>query len=121
MSDFSDEEIYREIGAIVSEYDILKCDECAKAVLKWLAENRIAGKLLRLKTRFDDEDFILSERMLQKGLGESITENGTHYGVEVRGRVFDNLSAQGMFRTEWVKDFSCPSDEFVVEELENFD
>lgn len=64
MSDFSDEEIYREIGTIVSEYDIL---------------------------------------------------------VEVRGRVFDNLSAQGMFRTEWVKDFSCPSDEFVVEELENFD
>ncbi|MDF0553628.1 hypothetical protein [Kamptonema sp. UHCC 0994] len=62
MSSFSDEEIYREIGTIVSQYD-----------------------------------------------------------VEVRGRVFDNLSTQGMFRTEWVKDFSCPSDGFVVEELENFD
>lgn len=62
MSEFSDEEIYREIGVIVSQYDILKCDLCAKAVLKWLAENGIAGKLLKLKTKYREE-FILSTRL----------------------------------------------------------
>ncbi|MCZ8247759.1 MULTISPECIES: papain fold toxin domain-containing protein [unclassified Microcystis] len=31
--------------------------------------------------------------------------NGKHYGVEVRGRVFDHLSPQGMKREDWLKIF----------------
>ena len=120
MSDFSDEDIYREIGAIVSQYDILKCDLCAKTVLKWIAENGIAGKLLKLKTKYREE-FILSTRLeISEGTNESITTNGTHYGVEVRGLVFDNLSTEGMSREDWVNDFSCRRGEFIVEELESF-
>lgn len=121
MSSFSDEEIYREIGTIVSQYDILKCDLCAKAVLKWLAENRIAGKLLKLKTRYREE-FILSTRLEKSGRGanESITTNGTHYGVEVRGLVFDNLSTEGLSKEDWMNDFSCRRGEFIVEELDGF-
>ena len=120
MSDFSDEQIYREIGAIVSQYDILKCDLCAKAVLKWIAENRIAGKLVKLKTKYREE-FILSTRLeISAGTNESITTNGTHYGVEVRGLVFDNLSTEGLSREDWVNDFSCRRGEFIVEELESF-
>lgn len=120
MSEFSDEEIYREIGAIVSQYDILKCDECAKAVLKWLAENGIAGKLLKLKTKYREE-FILSTRLERwGGTNESITTNGTHYGVEVRGLVFDNLSTEGLSREDWVNDFSCRRGEFIVEKLDSF-
>jgi arsenate reductase-like glutaredoxin family protein len=121
VRDFSDEEVYREIGTIVNQYDILECDRCAKAVLKWLAENGIVGKLLKLKTRYREE-FILSTRLERRGEGvnESITTNGTHYGVEVRGRVFDNLSTEGLFREDWVSDFSCRRGEFIVEELDSF-
>ncbi|MEG4322149.1 MULTISPECIES: papain fold toxin domain-containing protein [unclassified Microcoleus] len=119
MSDFSDEEIYREIGAIVSQYDILKCDLCAKAVLKWIAENGISGKLLKLKTKYREE-FILSTRLERsEGTNESITTNGTHYGVEVRGLVFDNLSTEGLSREDWVNDFYCRRGKFIVEELES--
>jgi hypothetical protein len=51
---------------------------------------------------------------------ESITTNGKHYGVEVRGRVFDNLSVQGMRREDWLNDFHCQSEQFIVEELGEF-
>lgn len=59
--------------------------------------------------------FIISRR---HGMEESITENGTHYGVEVLGRVFDNLSDYGLPREDWIADFSCPSDQFVIDELD---
>lgn len=120
MSDFSDEEIYREIGAIVSQYDILKGDLCAKTMLKWLAENGIAGKLLKLKTKYREE-FILSTRLERwGGVNESITTNGIHYGVEIRGLVFDNLSTDGLSTEDWVNNFSCRRGEFIVEELDGF-
>ncbi|MFN6515652.1 MAG: papain fold toxin domain-containing protein [Nostoc sp. CreGUA01] len=48
-----------------------------------------------------------------------MTENGTHYGIEVLGRVFDNLSAEGMTREDWLRDFHCPSEQFIIEELES--
>jgi Papain fold toxin 2 len=47
----------------------------------------------------------------------SISTNGKHYGVRVRGLIFDNLSAQGMTETDWIADFHCPSDEFTIAEL----
>ena len=52
---------------------------------------------------------------------ESITDNGIHYGVEVLGLVFDNLSRQGIGlpRGEWINDFSCRSGKFDLEELDN--
>lgn len=52
-------------------------------------------------------------------MNESITTNGQHYGVEVRGQVFDNLSEQGLSREDWLKDFWCHSGEFVITELES--
>jgi hypothetical protein len=39
-------------------------------------------------------------------------------GVEVFGLVFDNLSRQGLPRTEWINNFSCRSGGFYVEELD---
>lgn len=120
MREFSDQEVYREVGAIAREYEIFKCKECAVAVLNWLAENGIEGKLLKLRTTLRDEDFIVSERMIRRGISDSITVNGVHYGVEVRGRVFDNLSEEGMIREDWVEDFSCVSDQFILVELDSF-
>lgn len=119
VSQFSVEEIYQEVGKIVEIFSILECDKCAKAVLEWLENNEIEFTVLRLRTRYD-EDFIISERLENRGLIESITVNGTHYGVEVYGQVFDNLSSYGMSREDWINDFHCPSEEFILEELEEF-
>jgi hypothetical protein len=76
-------------------------------------QNWDAPKVIELKTRYHDEDYIISDRI---GNDQSITINGKHYGVEVRGRVFDNLSPQGMTRDDWLKDFHCQSEEFIITE-----
>ncbi|MFH7024728.1 MAG: papain fold toxin domain-containing protein [Heteroscytonema crispum UTEX LB 1556] len=116
MSQLSPEEIYQAIGKIVANFPLLECDKCAIAVMQWVAENEIEGKIIRLKTKRRNEVFIASDRW---NPNESITENGTHYGVEVLGRVFDNLSTEGMAREDWLRDFHCPSEKFIVEELES--
>jgi hypothetical protein len=109
----SDSQIDQEIGKIVSKFELYQCYECAKVVMQWLTENEIEGKLIELKTRYHDQDYIISDRV---GNDQSITINGKHYGVEVRGRVFDNLSPQGMTREDWLKDFHCQSEEFMITE-----
>lgn len=120
MSKFSDEQIYQEVSNIVRQYKILQCDKCAKAVIKWVKENRIEGTVIKLKTKNPrKEPYILSKRLESQGITESITDNGTHYGVEVSGRVFDNLSTEGMIREDWINDFLCPSMQLIVEELED--
>jgi len=112
--ELSKEEVWRRTGQITITYPLLECDKCAIAVMRWLARWNVAGKILRLRTRRRSEIFITSHR---HGQQESITENGTHYGVEVMGRVFDNLSAQGLLREDWVKDFRCVSGQFIVDEI----
>ena len=96
-------------------YPLLECDKCAIAVMRWLGQWEVEGQVLRLRTRRRSEVFITSNR---HGGDESITENGTHYGVEVMGRVFDNLSEEGLKREEWVQDFNCLSGQFVVDKVD---
>lgn len=67
-----------------------------------LTDNEIEGKVIEPKTRYHDQDYIISDRV---GSDRSITINGKHYGVEVRGRVFDHLSPKGMKREDWLKIF----------------
>ncbi|WP_148662992.1 papain fold toxin domain-containing protein [Scytonema hofmannii] len=44
--------------------------------------------------------------------------NGKHYGVEVRGKVFDHLSTTGMIKDDLVNDFHCQSEQFDIKYLE---
>ncbi|MEG3439242.1 papain fold toxin domain-containing protein [Pannus brasiliensis CCIBt3594] len=112
MEELSDAWVYQKIGEIVSPFGLYQCEPCAMAVIRWLEENQISGNLLELRTLgYPDEDFILSDRA---GNDESITLNGKHYGVEVRGLVFDNLSVEGLSRENWLKDFHCQSGDFVI-------
>lgn len=83
-----------------------------------MRERGLQGKILRLRTRYG-EDYILSHRLEQLGITDSITINGQHFGVEVRGKVFDNLSDQGLSREDWLKDFQCHSGQFILTELDN--
>jgi Ni,Fe-hydrogenase III large subunit len=118
VSWLSDEEIYQEVGKIVTRFELLECYECAEAVMQWLNDNGIEGKVIRLKTKYRDEDFILSDRLMRQGNYDSVTINGKHYGVEVRGKVFDNLSTTGMIKDDWVNDFHCQSEQFDIKYLE---
>jgi Papain fold toxin 2 len=115
--DWTDTEIHQEIGAITRQFDILECADCVKAILQWLRQHNIPGTVLKLTTRYG-EDYILSDRLEQLGISDSITTNGKHFGVEVLGKVFDNLSEQGLSREAWVEDFWCHSGEFTLTELE---
>lgn len=117
MSTLSDEEIYKEVAAIIGKFRIFQCIECVNAVKKWLKRNKVSGTILKI-TPLGRGSFIVSERW--DGSNQSITQNRVHYGVEVRGKVFDNLSTVGLARMNWVRDFSCPSGDFNIEEVENF-
>jgi len=105
----SPQAVWDEVSSIVIAFLLLECDKCAIAVLHWLNRNGIPGKILRLKTKRRSDLYIISNRISS---GESITENGIHYGVEVFGKVFDNLSGVGMSREDWLKDFHCRSGQF---------
>ena len=110
------EEIYQELIQIASKFPLLACDQSARAMLRWLIENQIPATVLKLRTKRRGEQFISSDR---GNPNQSITENGTHYGIEVLGLVFDNFSTKGLTRQEWLQDFHCPSDEFTIEEVDS--
>lgn len=112
--------LYEEIGSLVIRFPLLHCEECASILKRWLEQRGISGKLWRLSTLYDNEDFILSNRLEQQGCSETITENGVHYGVEVFGKIFDNLSRQGLSPEDWINDFTSLSNEFTVEVIEEF-
>jgi hypothetical protein len=114
VDELADSEIYQDIGKITCQFQLYQCYECARAIMQWLSDQGIEGKIIELRTRYYDEDYIISDRL---GNDQSITLNGKHYGVEVRGRVFDNLSTAGITREEWLKDFHCQSEEFVITEF----
>lgn len=114
-----DKEIYREVSKIVSLFRLYQCDEAVQAVAQWLETKGLKGTVLRIQTKYDEEDYILSQRLESQGITESITLNGQHYGIEVQGLVFDNLSATGLTRSDWLNDFYSISGEFIITELDS--
>lgn len=62
----------------------------------------ISGSCIKLRAY--GGDFIISERM---GGDIAIAQNGVHYGIEVRGVIFDNLPNTGMQKRDWLDDFEC--------------
>ncbi len=114
---FCDEEIYQEIASIVRNFKLLQCAECAEAIKNWLKANGINGTHLQIKL-VGRGSFIVSQRWEESQT--PITQNGIHYGIEVRSKVFDNLSTTGQTREEWIKDFDCPSGKFIIEQIERF-
>jgi Papain fold toxin 2 len=113
-------ELYEAIGNIVIRFPLLHCQECASTLKRWLKQRGVPGKVWRISTRYDYEDFILSDRLEKQGCFESITENGVHYGVEVYGKIFDNLSRLGLSPENWVEDFTSLSNEFKTEVIDEF-
>lgn len=121
MSDSQNLDIaYAELGRISQDYKNLECKDCARAMLRWLSDNGYKGQPLKIQTAWG-EDFIMSQRLEANGIYESITENGTHYGVLMGEFVFDNLSEDGLSLEVWLADFECQSGELLLDKLESLE
>lgn len=117
LSPLDGDEIQEQIANIIRQFQIFQCAECAEKIKKWLKANGTPGIHLKLKVKGRGQ-FIVSQRWDEGRT--TITLNGTHYGIEVSDRVFDNLSTTGLSREEWIADFDCPSGQFIIEEIETF-
>lgn len=111
------DKVFQEILKITSSYTIFQCVECAEAIKVWLKENRINGIHLQI-TAIGRIKFIVSYRW--KEGTESIAQTGIHQGIEVYGRVFDNLPGEGLSRSDWISDLDCVSGKLTIQELELF-
>lgn len=107
----TDQELYEKLSSIASRYEIFQCQACADEIQGWLQKRGIHGIYIKISTRMND--FMISTRV---GSHTTITQNGCHYGVEVRSKVFDNLSYTGIPKQEWLDDFECIGG-FDIEEL----
>lgn len=93
-----------ELSAIASNYENLKCVECALALKDYLLSQGIHGKHIKLYTgsatnrnRFIYDDSVPTE---------AISENGRHEGIAViinaTAIVFDNHHPNGLPKEEWL-------------------
>ncbi len=84
----SPQAIWNELSQIVIHYSLLEWDKCAIALMQWLNTQNIPGKILKLKTKRRSDLYIVSDHIVSDRItaNQSITENGTHYGVEVLGK-----------------------------------
>lgn len=114
MSQLSNEEIYQEVGKIVAQFNLYRCKECANAVVEWLKKHSLSGRIIKIQTAYG-EDYITSTRLEKQGITDSITLNGIHYGVEIKERIFDNLSMEGLTKEDWLNDFQCSNGEFLID------
>ena len=106
----TDEEIYETIKQITNKYKLFECQACADEIKKWLQENNISATYIKLVAHHSD--FIISKRV---GYHQSITLNGIHYGIEIKGTVFDNLPNTGLSKQAWLNDFESLHD-ITIEE-----
>ena len=102
--------IYAQLRQLAEQYQLFQCQTCADDLQHWLKMHHILGVYIKIVAR--NGDFIISERV---GSDISITQNGCHYGIEVAGKVFDNLPNSGLTKQEWLSDFECVGG-FEIEE-----
>jgi hypothetical protein len=76
-----------------------KCDEFKDAFTKELKKEGIDYKVIKVEPRDPFLKNIYSDKY-----GGIIGNNGFHYGVEVEGVVYDNLTTEGMLFSEWIND-----------------
>jgi hypothetical protein len=106
----SEVEVQAALVAISSKYELFQCQACADEMRAWLEAHQVPGIYIQIHARIGD--FIISERV---GDQVSITRNGIHYGVEVFGKIFDNLPDTGILRQLWLDDFESIGGYDIVE------
>jgi len=49
-----------------------------------------------------------------------VSENGSHYGVHIKGFVFDNIFQDGVSHAEWPLQFACDTNNFTCSVFRTF-
>jgi hypothetical protein len=92
------------LRAIASQYENLKCVECASAIEDYLVSQGIHGKHIKLftGTTIGRSSYIYDDSVP----GEPISLNGCHQGIVIAINaveiVFDNHHPNGVPRNEWM-------------------
>ena len=81
-----------EVSSVANKFNLLKCVECAKAIIEVLEKHGIKGKVIEI--RMSEASNIWHE-----GLKTNISTNGRHVAVEVDGIVYDNITS--LPRSAW--------------------
>jgi Papain fold toxin 2 len=104
-----DDEVYRQIGAIASQFGVFDCIPCARAIKGFLEEQQISGKHIKLDTGSQDP---LYGRIYDDGVGELIATTGHHEGIAIavdgQELIFDNIHPQGLIRATWIQNLYSP-------------
>ena len=120
------DDLFKLAREISRQYPILKCEQCADALVKAFKGQGLHGRKLKLTMRIWRGHIVVQDlRDVRDGLAVSsgiISENQQHFGVEVDddGFVFDNILRTPKKRAEWVASFDCPCHEFDVAPVTTF-
>jgi len=95
-------DIHELVGKIAKKYESIdfSCQDCARDILKELNSIGVEAKLREVVTPYPN---IYSVKK-----GTNIAEGGYHWGVEVDGKVFDNIHIDGIDASKWFSDFDAP-------------
>ncbi|MCL1469254.1 hypothetical protein LAY57_01050 [Argonema antarcticum A004/B2] len=93
-----------ELSAIASNYENLKCVECASAIENYLSSQGIHGKRIKLYT---GDGASWDSRIYDDSVpGDAISVNGRHEGITIAidgiETVFDNHHPEGIPKNEWL-------------------
>lgn len=73
---------------------VYQCESFANKLSDLLTKNGVDHEVLEVESDYG----VYSDK------GGLISTNGTHYGVQVGGDVYDNMTPSGMPRAEWEHD-----------------
>uniref|UniRef100_B8HUB9 Tox-PL-2 domain-containing protein n=1 Tax=Cyanothece sp. (strain PCC 7425 / ATCC 29141) TaxID=395961 RepID=B8HUB9_CYAP4 len=108
MDQIDQQELRQQITSIASRFGDFECEPCADAIEKFLRQQGISGKRIKLYT---GSALGLYGNIFHDGLERNISTNGRHQGVivELDGQeiVFDNIHHEGVERTKWLLNFHC--------------
>lgn len=104
----------RIASAITVKHGRLACLQCAEELRDAFVAAGIEGRIVKLEAQakhtrgwifMRDQSFVLPFKVTP-GI-ESISENGTHYGVEVYETVYDNIFRNGIRAADWPLQFEA--------------
>jgi RHS repeat-associated protein len=99
--------IFEKLTKVASKYsELFTCKECAADLVKTLKKEGVSGEILDIKTNGNKG---MALNIWSDSANAVISFNGTHRGVLVEGKVFDNLHPNGIGYEEWLKDLRSPT------------
>ena len=91
--------------------EVFKCKECAADIIKALKKEGLSGEVININTGSSKG---MAGNIWSDKAQKVISTNGTHRGILVEGKVFDNLNPNGVKYDDWIKDLHTPTNNLNV-------